>query len=93
MLWLTPERAAVFSAAVREKRRLKRKLRARVRDASRCRSKKNPPAPKPPKVKPFSFALSDDEIENGRRSWVAANEALPIMSRPVRWVFDLGRAA
>ena len=95
-VWMTPERAeecrkvADLAAKARKKERALELNKQRTRNR-RSRAKGMPPLPR--KTRTFEFGITDDELENGRRSWVAANEALPIMSRPVRWVFDLGRAA
>ena len=95
-VWMTPKKAAAYrskasraaKAVKRERARLREKEQKRVR---RSRAKGLPPQPRV--VPSFEFGLTDQELKDGRRSWVAANEALPIKSRPVRWVFDLGRAA
>jgi predicted transcriptional regulator len=93
-LWLTPERSAALTQAVRLKRKVKKRLRARELQRQNPRVRPGRPQ-KVKKAAPqvFSFKLSDEELEAGRRAVVSANDALPILTRAPRWVFDLGNAA
>lgn len=95
VLWLTPENAAAVVAAAQIKRRIKKRLRARELQLKNPRVRPERPPPKAKKSAPqvFSFCVSDDELENGRRAVVSANEALPISTRAPRWVFDWRPAA